>query len=134
MDPQKTKLVLSIALLLALVVSGVSAVVLKPDMVDMNRTITYSDLGLTGQEDVQIWVGTDLVEYGNTSGADILYQPIDADYHVVTRPSLSSRWLNNPALLLTDAVDYALAFSLPLFIILGFCAILIGLSNYGKRR
>lgn len=134
MDPQKTKLVLSIALLLALVVSGVSAVVLKPDMVDMNRTITYSDLGLTGQEDVQIWVGTDLVEYGNTSGADILYQPIDADYHVVTRPSLSSRWLNNPALLLTDAVDYALEFSLPLFIILGFCAILIGLSNYGKRR
>jgi len=117
---KNTKLILCLAILIALFVPLVSAVVLRPDMVDLNRTITFSDLGLTGQEDVQIWVGTDLVEYGNTSGADILYQPLDADFHIVTRPTLSSRWLNNPALFLTDAVDYLMAFAFPLFVILGF--------------
>ena len=131
---KNTKLILCLAILIALFVPLVSAVVLKPDMVDLNRTITFSDLGLTGQEDVQIWVGTDLVEYGNTSGADILYQPLDADFHIVTRPTLSSRWLNNPALFLTDAFDYILAFFFPIFIIMCMIAIASGLAAHGRKR
>lgn len=130
----KTKIsILCIALLIALFVPFVSAEVLQPDMVDFNKTITFSDLGLTGQEDVQIWVGTELIERGNTSGADILYQPISADYHVVTRPSLASRWLNNPALFLTDLIDYLLAFIFPIFVICGLVAILFGLAHIGRR-
>lgn len=134
MVPKNKTLLICTVLLIAFLVPFASAEVLKPDMVDFNKTITFSDLGLTGQEDVQIWVGTDLVERGNTSGADILYQPISADYHVVTRPTLMSRWLNNPALFLTDAVEYLLAFAFPLFIIFGFIAILFGLAGYGRRR
>lgn len=130
----KTKIsILCIALLIALFVPFGSAEVLQPDMVDFNKTITFSDLGLTGQEDVQIWVGTELIERGNTSGADILYQPISADYHVVTRPSLASRWLNNPALFLTDLIDYLLAFIFPIFVICGLVAILFGLAHIGRR-
>lgn len=125
--------IFGIALLIALFVPFGSAEVLKPDMVDFNKTITFSDLGLTGQEDVQIWVGAELVERGNTSGADILYQPISADYHVVTRPSLASRWLNNPALFLTDLLDYLLAFIFPIFVICGLVAILFGLAHIGRR-
>lgn len=133
MEP-KTKLILCIALLIVFFVPFASAEVLQPDMVDFNKTITFSDLGLTGQEDIQIWVGTELVERGNTSGADILYQPISADYHVVTRPTLMSRWLNNPGLFLKDAIEYLLEFSLPLFIICGFIAIIIALSAIGRRH
>lgn len=133
MVPKKTKLVLSIVFLIALLVPVVSAVVLREDMIDPNKTINYADLGLTGQQDIQIWVGDTLVEYGNTSGADVLYQPLN-DYTTVVKPSLSNRWLNNPALLLTDAVDYLLSFALPIFIILGLGAILIGLAGLGRRR
>lgn len=133
MVPQKTKLVLSIVFLIALLVPSVPAVVLREDMVDLNKTISFADLGLTGQQDVQIWVGDKLVEYGNTSGADVLYQPLN-DYTTVIRPTLFTRWMNNPELLLTDAVDYLLAFALPIFIILGLGAILIGLAGYGRRR
>ena len=128
-----TKIVICTALLIALFVPLVSAVVLKPELVDLNKTITFADLGLTGQEDIQIWVGNELVETGNTSGVDILYQPL-GDYLVVTRPTLSSRWLNDPALFLTDVIDYLLAFALPLFVIFGFLAILIGLAAYGRRH
>lgn len=133
MVPNKTKLVLSIVLLIALLIPTVPAVVLREDMVDLNKTISYADLGLTGQQDVQIWVGSELVEYGNTSGADVLYQPFE-DYTTVIRPTLANRWLNNPPLLLIDAVGYMTSFALPIFIILGLGAILIGLANIGKRR
>jgi len=134
MDPKKTKpVIVSIVFLIALLVPAVSAVVLIPDLVDLNKTISFSDLGLNGQQDIQIWVGNQLVETGNTSGADVLYQPI-GDYLVVNRPTLTSRWLNNPALFLTDAMDYLLAFIFPIFIILGLASILIGLSSYGRRR
>jgi hypothetical protein len=133
MVSQKLKRILCIALvLIAFIVPFASAEVLHPELVDMNKTITFSDLGLTGQEDVQIWQGTTLIERGNTSGADILYQPL-GDYLVVTRPTLTSRWLNNPALLLYDLMDYLTAFIFPIFVILGFAAILIGLSRYGRR-
>ena len=125
------KIIICIALLIALFVPLTSAVVLKPDLVDLNKTITFADLGLTGQEDIQIWVGNELVETGNTSGEDTLYQPL-GDYLIVTRPTLSSRWLNDPALFLTDVIDYLLAFALPLFVICGFFAILIGLAEYGR--
>ncbi len=97
-----------------------------------NKTMSYADLGLTGSQDIQIWVGNTLVETGNTS-AGYLYQP-DGDFTVVVKPTLSNRWLNNPALFLTDAMDYLLAFAFPLFIILGFAAIIIGLANMGRRR
>jgi hypothetical protein len=133
MVSQNTKRILILALLIALLVPLSSAVVLEPSMVDLNKSITFADLGLTGQEDVQIWVGDTLVEYGNTSGADVLYQPLQ-DYLVVTRPALRSRWLNNPALFLVDLMDYLMAFSFPLFVILGFCAILFSLSRYGRKR
>ena len=133
MVPKNSKLVLSIVFLIALLVPSVPAVVLREDMLDLNRTINFADLGLTGQQDVQIWVGDELVEYGNTSGADVLYQPIN-DYTTVIKPTLSNRWMNNPALLLTDAVDYLLSFALPIFIILGLGAILIGLAGFGRRR
>jgi hypothetical protein len=133
MVPKKTNLVLSIVLLIALLIPAVPAVVLKEDMLDMNKTISFADLGLTGQQDVQIWVGDELVEYGNTSGADVLYQPLN-DYTTVIRPTLFTRWANHPEFMLTDAVDYLLAFALPIFVILGLGAILIGLAGYGRRR
>lgn len=133
MVPQKTKLVLSIVFLIALLVPSVPAVVLNESQLDMNKTISYADLGLTGQQDVQIWVGNELVEYGNTSGADVLYQPLN-DYTTVIRPTLSNRWLNAPHLLLVDAVGYLLSFALPIFIILGLGAILVGLARVGGRR
>ena len=110
-----------------------SAIVYREDMVDLNQTISYADLGLSGQQDIQIWVGSVLVETGNTSGADVLYQPL-GDYTTVVKPSLSNRWLNNPGLFLVDAVDYLLAFALPLFVIVGFAAILIGLAHVGRRK
>lgn len=132
MVSQNAKLIFCAALLIALFVPFASAEVLHPELVDMNKTITFSDLGLTGQEDIQIWQGMTLIERGNTSGADILYQPL-GDYLVVTRPTLISRWMNNPALFLTDAIDYLLAFVFPLFLIFGFCAILVGLARYGRR-
>jgi hypothetical protein len=133
MVPKITKLVLSIVFLIALLIPAVPAVVLREDMLDLNKTISYADLGLTGQQDVQIWVGNTLVEYGNTSGADVLYQPLN-DYTTVIRPTLSNRWMNNPALMLVDAVGYLLSFALPIFVILGLGAILIGLSRAGGRR
>lgn len=133
MVPKKTNLILCIALLFILSIPGAYALVLEPDMVDLNKSITFADLGLSGQQDVQIWVGDTLVETGNTSSADILYQPLN-DYTVVVKPTLWNRWLNNPALLLTDAIDYLTAFALPLFVILGFCAIIVGLANYGRRH
>jgi hypothetical protein len=132
MIPNK-KLVLSIVFLIAIIFPAVSAVVLREDMVDLNKTISYADLGMTGQQDVQIWVGSELVEYGNTSGADVLYQPLE-DYTTVIRPTLTNRWLNNPAMMLVDAVGYLTSFALPIFIILGLGAILIGLANVGRRR
>jgi hypothetical protein len=132
MIPNK-KLVLSIVFLIAIIFPAVSAVVLREDMVDLNKTISYADLGMTGQQDVQIWVGSELVEYGNTSGADVLYQPLE-DYTTVIRPTLTNRWLNNPAMMLVDAVGYLTSFALPIFIILGLGAVLIGLANVGRRR
>lgn len=126
-------LILIFAFACVLMPAPVSAIIYHEDMVDLNQTITFADLGLSGQQDVQIWVGNTLVEAGNTSGADTLYQPL-GDYTTVVKPSLSNRWLNNPALLLTDGVDYLLAFALPLFIILGFAAILVGLAHIGRRR
>lgn len=115
-----------------LMISTVSAVVLHPELVDFNKTMAYSDLGLTGSQDIQIWVGSTLVETGNST-AGYLYQPI-GDFHVVTKPQLFNRWLSNPAYLLTDTVDYLGTFAVPLFVFIGFGAILIGLANYGRRR
>jgi len=130
MVSQKTTLIFCLVLLIASI-PAVSAEILHPEMVT-NKTMSYADLGLTGSQDIQIWVGNTLVETGNTS-AGYLYQP-DGDFTVVVKPTLSNRWLNNPALFLTDAMDYLLAFAFPLFIILGFAAIIIGLANMGRRR
>jgi len=127
---KKTNLIFCIALLITLI-PCVSAVVLHPEMVDYNKTVAYSDLGLTGTQEIQVWVGNVLVMTGNTS-AGSMPQPI-GDYHVVVKPALGNRWLTNPALFLTDAVDYLLAFALPLFVIFGFIAIIIGISRYGRR-
>lgn len=126
-----TKLFFLIGIVLLILVSPGSAEVLHPEMVDLNKTMTYADLGLTGAQDVQIWVGNTLVETGNTT-AGYLYQPI-GDYSVVIKPSLISRWASNPANILTDAVNYLLTFALPLFVILGFAAIIIGLYHKGRR-
>jgi len=130
MVPKKITLILCTALLLLVIIPTVSAEVLRPDLVDFNKTMSFADLGLTGSQDVQIWVGDKLVETGNTT-AGYLYQPI-GDYTVVVKPTLSNRWLNNPALLLVDFIDYLLAFAFPLFVIFGFGAILVGLSRYGR--
>jgi len=118
--------------LLALLVLPVSAEVLHPEMVDFNKTMTYADLGLTGSQDIQIWVGNTLVETGNTT-AGYLYQPT-GDYTVVVKPQLANRWLNSPPLFLKDAFAYLLEFAIPIFIILGLGAVLIGLARYGGRR
>jgi len=113
---------------LLVLVSCASAEVLHPELVS-NNTISFADLGLTGQQDIQIWQGNILIETANTS-AGYIYAPI-GDYFVVVKPSLTNRWVNNPAMLLTDAIDYLLAFALPIFIILGMAAILIGLAKHG---
>lgn len=126
-----TLTLICIALLIALLMPCVSAEVLHPEMVDCNKTMSYADLGLSGPNDVQIWVSDTLVETGNTT-AGHLCQPLN-DYTVVQKPSLSNRWINNPGFLFTDAIGYLLTFALPIFMILGFCAILIGLANHGRR-
>jgi len=126
------KTALLILCVLAVIVLPASAEVLHPEMVDFNKTIAYSDLGLTGQQDIQVWVGNILVMTGNTS-AGYLPQPV-GDYHVIVKPSLINRWMNNPPLFLKDAMDYLLAFALPIFIILGLGAILIGLAHAGRKH
>jgi hypothetical protein len=128
---QKTICLLILATL-CLIVFPVSAEVLHPEMVDLNKTMSYADLGLTGSQEIQIWVGSTLVETGNTT-AGYLYQPV-GDFTVVVKPQLANRWLNNPALLLKDIVAYLLEFAIPLFIILGLCAILFGLARYGGHK
>lgn len=131
MTLKKTSL-LYIALLIALLAPCVSAEILHPEMVDCNKTMTYADLSLSGPSDVQIWVGTTLVETGNTT-AGHLCQPL-GDFSVVQKPALANRWMNNPGYLLTDAVGYLMTFAIPLFIIVGFFAICIGLASYGRKR
>jgi hypothetical protein len=132
MQPKPALILVYIAVLCVLFVMPASAEVLRPDMVDLNKTVSFADLGLIGQQDIQIWVGPYLVETGNTT-AGYLYQPI-GDYFIVVKPSLANRWLNKPDLLLKDAVSYLLEFALPIFIILGLGAILIGLARYGGRK
>jgi hypothetical protein len=132
MIPKKTTLILCIALLISFIVPGVSAEVLRPDMVDFNKTVAYSDLGLTGQQDIQVWVSDVLVMTGNTS-AGSMPQPV-GDYHVIVKPSMSNRWINNPGLFFTDAIAYLLTFALPLFMILGLIGAASALSSYGRRR
>lgn len=129
-----TKMVIPVLVLCAFcaLVPFASADVFHPELVDFNRTITFADLGLTGQQDVQIWQGNILVETANTTSGRV-YAPV-GDYMVVVKPTLVNRWLNNPGLLLKDAVDYILAFALPIFIILALGAILIGLSRAGRRH
>jgi hypothetical protein len=126
------KLSILIICIIAVVVMPVSATVLHPELVYENKTISFADLGLTGQQDVFIWQGNTLIETANTT-AGYVYQPI-GDYMIVVKPSLSNRWLNDPGLFLRDAVDYILAFALPLFIILGLLAICIGLARKGAGK
>jgi len=121
--------ILGFICLLALIPCA-SAEVLHPELVS-NNTISFADLGLTGQQDIQIWQGNILIETANTT-AGFIYAPI-GDYFVVVKPALTNRWLNNPVMFLTDAVDYLLAFALPLFMILGMAAILIGLAKHGRH-
>jgi hypothetical protein len=122
-------LIIGIICLFALIPLA-SADVLHPELIS-NKTISFADLGLTGQQDIQIWQGNILIETANTS-AGYIYAP-EGDYFVVVKPALTNRWLNNPAMFLVDAVDYLLAFALPLFMILGMGAILIGLAKYGRH-
>lgn len=122
-------LIISLICLFALIPYA-NAEVLHPELVS-NNTISFADLGLTGQQDIQIWQGNILIETANTT-AGFIYAPM-GDYFIVVKPALTNRWLNNPVMFLTDAVDYLLAFSLPIFMILGMAAILIGLSKRGRR-
>lgn len=119
------KKILSIIALFALV-----AILVSPCLA-VNMTITNF---ATGKQDLMFYNpdGT-LIGIYNTSST-VIPIPSDTDFQVVIRPNTASTWLNNPALFLGDAVSYLMSFALPLFVILGFCAILIGLSNYGKRR
>ena len=130
MQPKAT-VILILAVLCVLVLPA-SAEVLHPEMVDLNKTMSYADLGLTGSQEIQVWVGNTLVETGNTT-AGYLYQPT-GDYTVVVKPQLSNRWLNSPPLLLKDAIAYLMEFAIPIFILLGLGAVLIGLAGYGRRR
>ena len=129
----KEKITLILALILISAFTPfASAEILRPDLVDFNKSVAYSDLGLTGTQEIQIWVGNILVMTGNTS-AGSMPQPV-GDYHVIVKPQLSNRWWNNPALFLTDAFDYILAFFFPIFIILCMFAIAAGLASYGRRH
>lgn len=130
---QSKKIILILALLLITALMPVaSAEVLRPDLVDFNKTVAYSDIGLTGTQEIQVWVGNILVMTGNTS-AGSMPQPV-GDYHVIIKPQLSNRWMNNPVLFLMDGFDYILAFFFPIFIILCMIAIAAGLASYGRRR
>lgn len=120
---------ISIALLIAFLVPCVSAEILHPEMVDCNKTMSYADLGLSGPNEIQIWVSDTLVQTGNTT-AGHMCQPLN-DYTVVQKPSLGTRWINNPKYLLDDAVMYLLTFAIPLFIIGGFLLIL---ARIGRGR
>jgi len=119
-----------IILLVLIVMAPVSAEVLHPEMVS-NKTVSFSDLGIIGSQDIQVWVGDTLVETANSS-AGFIYAP-ENDYHVILKPTLVSRWASNPALLLIDIFSYLEAFTVPLFILLGMAAIIIGLARKGRR-
>jgi hypothetical protein len=119
-------------ILLVLIISApASAEVLHPEMVS-NKTISFADLGITGSQDIQIWVGDTLVETANTS-AGFIYAP-ENDYTVIIKPTLINRWASNPGLLLVDFMNYLGAFTIPLFVFAGLGAVLIGLAKFGRRH
>jgi hypothetical protein len=104
------------------------AVILSPVMA-VNMSIT--NFG-TAKQDIQIYTpnGTMIGLYNTSS--PIIPLP-DTDFQIVIRPNTAASYISNPGLFLTDAVGYLMTFAIPLFVILGFCAILIGLSRYGRR-
>lgn len=138
MNHKKTILILCTVFLIALLPLA-SAEVLRPDLVDMNKTISFADLGLSGPSEILIYSADPdddyrsvLVETGNST-ADYLYQPI-GDYQIVQKPSLANRWLGNPMHFFQDLTGIILTNFMAIFMILGMTAIVIGLAQIGKRR
>lgn len=104
----------------------------------MNKTISYSDLGLSGPSDILIYSidpadnRSVLVETGNTT-AGYLYQPIN-DYQVIQKPSLANRWLGNPVNLFNDLVGLIFTNFVAIFMILSMVALAFGLAHIGRKR
>lgn len=131
MKQAPTRLILVLLLTIAFIPLA-SAEVLHPEMVDYNKTVAFSDLGLVGSQEIQVWVGSTLVMTGNTT-AGSMPQPI-GDYHVVTKPSTASRWTSSPVLFFNDMIGLILANFAPIFLILCMIAIASALAGYGRGR
>lgn len=132
MGNKNSILILCIVLLITLLPGVVSAEVLHPEMVDFNKTMAYSDLGLSGPSDIQIWVGNQIVETGNTT-AGVLYQPL-GDFTVVQKPSLANRWTGNPLNMFNDLTGFLFANFTTIFVMLGMVAVAVGLASFGRRH
>lgn len=92
--------------------------------------MSISNLGLGGQQDVLIYNsnGT-LIGVYNTSSSNV---PLpDSDYSLIIKPTTMSRAVN-PMTLLSDGIDFLTENAIPLFILLGCGAVLVGLSRKGR--
>jgi hypothetical protein len=92
--------------------------------------MSISNLGLTGRQDVMIYDSSGvLLGVYNTSSSYFPLPP--TDFTLVIKPTAMAR-VFNPMTLFSDGLDFVTANAIPLFILLGCGAVLIGLARKGR--